>query len=80
MPDNSNYAYIVGRLRALETKMVNQTLLERLLDAKDANEAFRVLNDMPLIMGSMNDYEVSSFNKVLVLRNQDNFVLHRHQV
>lgn len=66
MPDNSNYAYIVGRLRALETKMINQTLLERLLDAKDADEAFRVINDMPLIMGSMGEYGPDSFNKVLV--------------
>lgn len=66
MQDNSRYAYIVGRLRALETKMMNQSLLERLLDANGADEAFRVLNDLPLVMGSIGEYEVSNFNKVLV--------------
>lgn len=65
MYDNSKYAYIVGRLRALDTKMMNQGLLERLLDAKSADESYRVLNDMPLVMGSINDYEAKDFNKVL---------------
>ncbi len=65
MYDNSKYAYIVGRLRALDTKMMNQNLLERLVDAQDAQQAFRVLNDMPLVMGNMGDFDAQNFHKVL---------------
>ncbi|MBU0578001.1 V-type ATPase subunit [Patescibacteria group bacterium] len=66
MPDNSKYAYIVGRLRALDTKMMNQNSLERLVDAGSADEAYRALNDLPLVMGSMGDYKAQDFNKVLI--------------
>ena len=66
MYDNSNYAYIVGRLRALETKMLNHNLVERLMDAPDADSAFKVSNDIPLVMHNLGDYSVKDFNKVLV--------------
>ena len=65
MYDNSKYAYIVGRLRALETKMLNPGMLERLIDAPGASEVFRALNDLPLLIGSLDDYEVQDFGKVL---------------
>jgi len=65
MYDNSNYAYIVGRLRALDTKMLNASMLERLIDAPGASEVFRSLNDLPLVTSSLNDYEVQDFSKVL---------------
>ena len=65
MYDNSKYAYIVGRLRALDTKMLNASMLERLIDAPGAAEAFRSLNDLPLVTGSLNDYEEIDFAKVL---------------
>lgn len=65
MYDNSKYAYIVGRLRALETQMIDQNALERLLDAPGASESFRVLNDLPLVAGSLNEYGVQDFSKVL---------------
>lgn len=65
MYDNSQYAYIVGRLRALETQMIDQTLLDRLMEAPGASEAFRTLNDMPLVMSSLENYGVQDFNKVL---------------
>lgn len=66
MYDNSKYAYIVGRLRALETQMVDQSMMDRLLEAPGASEAFRALNDMPLIMGSLADHSVQDFNQVLL--------------
>ncbi|MBN2306995.1 V-type ATPase subunit [Candidatus Peregrinibacteria bacterium] len=65
MYDNSQYAYIVGRLRALETKMLNAGMLERLIDAPGASEVFRALNDLPLVTDSLGDYEVQDFSKVL---------------
>ena len=65
MYDNSKYAYIVGRLRALDTKMLNVTMLERLMEAPGASEVFRSLNDLPLVTGSLDDYEEQDFAKVL---------------
>ena len=65
MYDNSKYAYIVGRLRALDTKMLNASVQERLMDAPGASEAFRVLNDLPLVTGNLDDCEVQDFAKVL---------------
>jgi V/A-type H+-transporting ATPase subunit C len=63
---SADYAYIVGRIRALETKMLNRNLMERMLDAPSASEAFRVLNDMPLILGAIGDHHVPEFNTVLL--------------
>jgi V/A-type H+-transporting ATPase subunit C len=65
MYDNSKYAYIVGRLRALDTKMLNPSMLERLMEAPGAAEVFRSLNDLPLVTDSLGDYEVQDFSKVL---------------
>jgi len=63
---NNDYAYIVGRVRALETQLLNQTLLERVLDAKNADEAFRVLNDYPLISDHIGDLSVKDYQKVFL--------------
>ncbi len=41
----SNYAYTSGKIRALETKILNQTDIERMVDAPDFATAFKVLND-----------------------------------
>lgn len=62
---NQDYAYIVGRLRALETRLMNANLVERMIDAPTAQDAFRVLNDVPLISGSIGEYTVDDFQKVL---------------
>ncbi|PIZ71911.1 hypothetical protein COY07_04065 [Candidatus Peregrinibacteria bacterium CG_4_10_14_0_2_um_filter_43_11] len=66
MYDLSNYAYIVGRVRALETQMLDQNNLERLIDAPRAEDAFRVLNDLPLVTESMGDHGVRDFQKILL--------------
>jgi len=65
MYDNSKYAYIVGRLRALDTKMLNPSSLDRLMEAPGASEVFRSLNDLPLVAPALNDYTVQDFSKVL---------------
>jgi len=77
MYDNSKYAYIVGRLRALDTKMLNQSMLDRLMEAPGASEVFRSLNDLPLITGALADYEVQDYNKVLTgaLRNMKELMI-----
>lgn len=42
---NEKYIYITGRIRARESRMLNAMDLERMIDAPDAKESFRVLND-----------------------------------
>lgn len=41
----SHYAYITGKIRALETGLPDEVDLERMLDAPDVKAAFEVLND-----------------------------------
>jgi len=65
MYDNSKYAYIVGRLRALDTKMFNASMLERLMEAPGASEVFRSLNDIPLVAAALSNHSVQDFSKVL---------------
>jgi len=65
MQNPERYAYIVGRVRALETNLMDNTALERLLDAKGAAESYRALNDFHFIADYLSDYEVQDFQKVL---------------
>ena len=44
--DNTKYAFIVAVIRSSESKMLNVGEIERMLGAKDAQEAYRVLNDL----------------------------------
>lgn len=44
MPD-SNYAYLSGKIRAMEPKILDNTDIERMVDAPDFSSAFKVLND-----------------------------------
>ncbi len=62
---NTNYAYIIGRLRALETRLPTENVLERMIEADSADVAFQVLNDLSFVAGSMGDYGVDEFQTVL---------------
>ena len=62
---NANYAYINGRLRALETRLLTQNLVERMIEAPNAQDAFRVLNDLTFVSGSMGEHTVNEFQTVL---------------
>lgn len=44
--NNTAFAYSAARVRALETKLLNMPDMERMLGAKDAREAYKVLNDL----------------------------------
>jgi len=41
----TNYIYASAKLRALEPKILDETDIERMVDASDINSAFKVLND-----------------------------------
>jgi V/A-type H+-transporting ATPase subunit C len=42
---DTRYAFAVGRIRALEARLLDSTRIERLLDTDDADEAWRTLAD-----------------------------------
>ena len=63
--DRTAYAYIVARLRALETRLISAGFVERMIDADSANEAFRSLNDLSFLSGCMGEYTVNEFQSVL---------------
>lgn len=42
----SNYLYATGRIRSLENKLLDANDIERMIDAKDAQTAYKVFNDL----------------------------------
>ncbi len=44
--DKTKYAYVVTIVRAMESRMLNSGDVERMIEAKNAQEAYRVLNDL----------------------------------
>ncbi len=45
MADDTRYTYAVGRIRALEARLLNKSQFESLVAARDAKEALRTLSD-----------------------------------
>lgn len=62
---DSRYAYAVGRIRVLETRLLNKSNIDRMLGAKSAEDAFKVLNDMDYASHSTDISHVADFQKVL---------------
>jgi len=60
----ADYAYIMGVLRSLEAKLLNTNDLERMIDAPNAEAAFRVFNDTEYADNIL-DVEVAEFKKAL---------------
>ena len=42
----TDFGYAIGRIRVLETRLLNQNEVERMLAASDAKEAYRILNEL----------------------------------
>ncbi|MFW0861711.1 MAG: V-type ATP synthase subunit C [Dethiobacter sp.] len=45
MPNNDRYAYAVGRIRAMETRLLDRGKIDRMVEAKSAEEALKVLGE-----------------------------------
>lgn len=60
----SDYAYITGKIRQLENGLPNETDLERMIDAPNAQAAFEVLNDTDYASQLLN-VEYDNYYKVL---------------
>lgn len=63
--DNTKYAYAIGRIRVLETRLLSQAGIDRMLGAKDAKEAFKILHDLDYASHSTDIDDVKDFEQVL---------------
>jgi V/A-type H+-transporting ATPase subunit C len=63
--ENTDYSYINGRLKAMDTKMLTANTVERMIDAQSAEEAYRALNDLTFISGVIGEHGVDEFQTVL---------------
>lgn len=72
---DARYAYAVGRIRALETKLLDRQRFDRMLEAPSADEALRVLQDTDygIHMGELKD--ASEYERVLAAERKVAFDL-----
>ncbi|NLM51719.1 MAG: V-type ATP synthase subunit C [Firmicutes bacterium] len=62
MPNSDRYLYAVGRISVMETRLVDSSKIERMVEAKDAEEALKVLAETEYAghmadLGSVYEYE-----------------------
>lgn len=72
---DERYAYATGRIRALETKLLDRQRFERMLEAQSAHEALHVLQDTDygIHMGELKD--ASEYERVLAAERKVAFDL-----
>lgn len=63
--DIHEFAYAVGLIRALETDLLNENEMERMLLAKSPEESFRILNETDFGKNMDSSVSVKDFQKVL---------------
>lgn len=64
-PSKYDFAYAVGNVRALETMLLNENEVERMILAKDAKDAFRILNELDYANNKAGIDSPSEFQKVI---------------
>jgi V/A-type H+-transporting ATPase subunit C len=70
--DDKRYAYATGRVRALEMRLLGKQRLERMAEAKDIDEALRLLSDTEY---SMHFDEIEDIGYRGCLRNEERRIL-----
>ena len=65
MPSNDRYAYAVGRVRAMETRLLDRGKIDRMVEAKSADEALKVLGESEYAEYLADLGSVHQFEKVL---------------
>ena len=65
MPSNDRYAYAVGRVRAMETRLLDRGKVDRMVEAKSADEALKVLSESEYAEYLADLSSVHQFEKVL---------------
>ncbi|MGM0651178.1 MAG: V-type ATP synthase subunit C [Bacillota bacterium] len=75
--DDTIYAYAVGRIRALETRLVDRARLERMIDASSAEEALKVLAESDYANAIAELADVHDFESILAaeLKNTYDLIL-----
>ncbi|HHV56795.1 MAG TPA: V-type ATP synthase subunit C [Firmicutes bacterium] len=71
--DKTEYAYSVARVRALETGLLDRGKIERMVEARDAAEALKVLGETPYAaavgqLASVYDYESMLRRELVAVR------------
>lgn len=71
--DKTEYAYSVARVRALETGLLDRGKIERMVEAKDAAEALKVLGETPYAaavgqLSSVYEYETMLRQELVAVR------------
>jgi V/A-type H+-transporting ATPase subunit C len=64
--DDTRYTYAVGRIRALENRLLTRTDFGRLLDAQDLSQALRILSEM----GYTVPEDAAAYEPVLMAENE----------
>jgi len=62
---DTQYAYAVGRIRAIERKLFDKSKIDRMVDAKSAEEALRVLIEADYGYSAQEVSNVSGYEKLL---------------
>jgi len=62
LPENSNFAYAIGRIRAIEKRLLDKGKFDRMIDSKSPEEALKVIaeagyNESSAFSGNISDYE-----------------------
>lgn len=63
--NEEDYAYATARIRAVETRLLDQTALDRMMDAGSAEDALKVLLDAQYGLSGSDLVQVSSFELLL---------------
>jgi V/A-type H+-transporting ATPase subunit C len=65
VPSNEGYAYAVGRIRAMETRLLDRGKIDRMVEAKSAEEALKVLGESEYAEYLTDLGSVHQFEKIL---------------
>lgn len=75
MPDRNDYAYAVARIRAIEGRLLDRARLERMVEAKTADEAFKVLQEAGYGYYSGGSFNTDDYEEVLKQEEDKTFRL-----
>jgi len=73
--ENTKYAYAVGRIRALETRLLDRTAIGRLLEAESAQEVLKVLSEGEYESSLSNIREAADFETALNIERERIYTL-----
>jgi len=70
MTKNTQYAYAVARVRAIERKLLDKSKIDRMVDAKSAGEAMKILGEADYGLSKRDTDNVSDYEELLDEENK----------